>query len=794
MTEGIEIIINGRDNFSRAASAAASSLESLKRATAQNTDAVYYANGIMNKWTASQYKAAEAGGLLTDKARLLGSEVARGTMTIAQANRQYSQYEKQIKSSIWQSMSFNEKLNVMRERFAGVGMAMAKIAGAGAIVGLAGKQIYNFAREGARIEFVEQKFNRLAQAAGSTGEVFLQQLKTATRGTVSDFGLLEQGSNLLQLGLARNTEEAVRLSKVMTALGMDTGELTLALANQSKRRLDQLGLSLTKFNEIEARLKKSGMTKEEAFREAFLQTAEQTIETAGNMADTDYGAFLRLEAAVQNLVNEFKTGLPEMNFFGDTLLGTVEKVTMFLNGMRSLKRGETVLDWEAILGGEDVWVRQATDMEIAAKRGKKAADEFLKNNEKFLKDMRNRKSALSREERYTAMFQRGAAMTDFYSARYGIGAAEEAPAPEINYALLMTSGAAMTQINKAYAQSMDEINAALNEQIAKLQELEASGYAPLSQTIIDQKNAIRELYDASIAAEEAQKENINKTMSAILEQIGASEETQLEFARASGQISNDAFRQAEAMNAIAQAMAEGKLTAEQGVAAIQSFVENLSALDGMSVDAYINLYMNTFGGAHGNTAQTLAPLQNITNSPNINTGGAEIHAMASGGAVSGGFALTGDTATGLTPYSELVYMPHGGYVFNARQTRRILASGGVRPVRRPSGGWVAPLPMDDSPTLVSTALMGAYYNPKNDNVSEPPMVVSQTASIPSSPPPSTITAVQQEEIKQNRALQMTEDFSRSMKQTTELLKRLLEKTASENGIARAVVGQTSKYS
>lgn len=795
MTEGIEVIISGKDNLSGAASSAAASLESLKQKVEQQSNAIVYANGIMNKWTASQYKAAEAGGLLTDKARMLGQEVARGTMTIAQANRQYAQYEKQIQRSVWQSMTFGEKLGVVRKRIEAAQMSMLKFAGGAAIVGVATRQIYNFAREGARIEYVERKFNRLASAAGSTGDVFLKQLKQATRGTVSDFGLLEQGSNLLQLGLARNTDEAVRLSKVMTALGMDTGELTLALANQSKRRLDQLGLSLTKFNEIEARLKKSGMTKEDAFREAFLQTAEETIATTGNMADSSYGSFLRLEAAWQNLVNDFKQGLPEMNIFGDTLIGTVDKVRMFLDGTRALQKGETVIDWSAVFGGEDVWVRQTTMMEQSVKRGRLAAQEFLKLQQ--LDDLARRQAYYTkRDQRYTAMFARGAAMTDYYRQRYGLEGTQATPPAEaeINYQGMMAAGTAMTQVNAGYKQSIDEINAALAEETAKLQQLEAAGYSPLSQKIIEQKAAIQELQTAAVQADDARLDSAVKTVSALLEQAGASQDVQLEFARASGQISDDAYRQAEAMNAIAQAMSEGKMTAEQGVAAIRALVENLNALDGMTADAYVNLYMQTFGGAHGNTVQTLKPLQNLTNVQNINSGG--VTAMASGGAFDGGFALTGDTTTGLTPYSELVYAPHGGYVFNASDTRKILSSGAINPVRRPSGGWVTPLPMDDSPTLVSTALMGAFYKSKSSKGSSAGQTPKTAGEVPANvASTASATAITSEELAStSHAMTFaTEKIVQNAKETNELLRQLIAKTATEGGIARAVVGEGNKW-
>jgi hypothetical protein len=41
----------------------------------------------------------------------------------------------------------------------------------------------------------------------------------------------------------------VRLSGVAAQLGMDVGEMTLALTNQTTRRFDQLGVSVDGFDE-----------------------------------------------------------------------------------------------------------------------------------------------------------------------------------------------------------------------------------------------------------------------------------------------------------------------------------------------------------------------------------------------------------------------------------------------------------------------------------------------------------------------------------------------------------------
>jgi hypothetical protein len=69
---------------------------------------------------------------------------------------------------------------------------------------------------------------------------------------------------------------------------------------------------------------------------------------------------------------------------------------------------------------------------------------------------------------------------------------------------------------------------------------------------------------------------------------------------------------------------------------------------------------------------------------------------ASGGSFRG-WGIVGDSMTGLTQNTELVYAPHGAYVYNASQTRAILNRGGGRIPRYPTGGIIMSDP--ESPVI-----------------------------------------------------------------------------------------------
>jgi hypothetical protein len=102
-----------------------------------------------------------------------------------------------------------------------VALGMAKIVGVAAGVGYAAKQIYDFGRAGAELEFTRTRFDRLAESIGTTSDALLEDLHTATRGMYSDSELLASAGNLMALGLAKTHDEAVRLATVSGGLNMN---------------------------------------------------------------------------------------------------------------------------------------------------------------------------------------------------------------------------------------------------------------------------------------------------------------------------------------------------------------------------------------------------------------------------------------------------------------------------------------------------------------------------------------------------------------------------------------------
>ena len=169
------------------------------------------------------------------------------------------------------------------------------------------KRAYEFAREGADLEYMASKFDNLTASIGTTTDALMKDLRSATEGTVSDMNLMTSATGFMALGLADSHDEVVRLTSVAGQLGMDMNELVLTLTNQTTRRFDQLGVSVAGFDEKVQALEATGMSANDAFNEAFLQQAEEQIERVGSVTEESIGSFMRFEASIGNLAKKMQT-------------------------------------------------------------------------------------------------------------------------------------------------------------------------------------------------------------------------------------------------------------------------------------------------------------------------------------------------------------------------------------------------------------------------------------------------------------------------------------------------------
>lgn len=210
--------------------------------------------------------------------------------------------EKGLKSSKGSLQGLNKSLGSM---ITTAGMAAASIAG----IGISLKKVYDFAKEGADLEFARSKFDNLSKSIGTTSTLLMTDLREATSGMISDAELVASAGNIMSLGLAQTHDEVIRLTNVAGALGMDMNQLVLTLTNKTTMRFDALGVSVDGFEEKVKSLEKTGMSANEAFSEAFLQQAEEQIARVGSKADSTAGDIARLETSFENLSDSAKIAL-----------------------------------------------------------------------------------------------------------------------------------------------------------------------------------------------------------------------------------------------------------------------------------------------------------------------------------------------------------------------------------------------------------------------------------------------------------------------------------------------------
>jgi hypothetical protein len=191
---------------------------------------------------------------------------------------------------------------------AGIGSSFKSAAiGIGAVVGvlgaaaLAGRQLYATLREGAQLQTIKQRFDKLSESIGTTADAMLGKLRTATKGMIDDMSLMSSASQIISLRLADNESQVTRLATVVGTLGWDMQQVIQTFANMSTMRLDALGLSVKEVENKAAELEKQGYSTAEAFKEAVILAGEARLDVGG-VSEAE-AAFKRFEASITDTKN-----------------------------------------------------------------------------------------------------------------------------------------------------------------------------------------------------------------------------------------------------------------------------------------------------------------------------------------------------------------------------------------------------------------------------------------------------------------------------------------------------------
>ena len=551
---------------------------------------------------------------------------------------------------------------------------LAAVSGAALAVGASLKKVYDIGREGAQLDLTTVRFDRLAKSIGTTSGALMGDLRTATRGLYSDMELAASATDFMALGLAKTHDEAVRLAAVSAGLNMNMNQLVLTMTNMTTMRFDALGVSVDGFKEKVKELEKTGMSTNDAFKEAFLQQAEEQLERVGHAADTTMGEFMQLEASIKNWGDALKMSVSDgMNPFLDNLNYIIEKATGAGDAMEELKaRSATsirVLQGVGTLGLSEVFRWAAGGV-----------GELIDKQQEL--DEQSKRSIATREELKRQYYDGAKYVKGYHVEIKELTEAEidaAAAADEMNDAnkTFMSTLMDVQSQTEQFTEANDELRQSIYD-LTKEQEGYKEGsdaYNEIGAKIDEQKKKVKELAKEHELASK-------KIVFAMLQQMAAS----------------DGLTDTEVGNLVAIGVQWGILD-ETTAAATRSLIGEAEGFSASLDDPNFKLkFMN----------QTLKQIEKKAGTVwdffvNIHTSGSfsvpttmggsggggvvPYVAQASGGAFNG-WALTGDTMAGPTANSELVYAPNGAYVYNASQTKKMLNSGIPR---YPTGGAIPSL-------------------------------------------------------------------------------------------------------
>ena len=283
----------------------------------------------------------------------LGDEVASGNKTLEQAAGEYKKVEGELEKyrrelGLVDDAQEQANTNVTQGGLKWTEFASKLLVAKQALTTIAavGREVYATIGEGAELELAEQRFSNLTESIGSTSDAMLHDLSAATGGMMSDAQMMASASQIISLGLANTQTDVVDLASLVSQLGWDMQQVIMTFANNSKARLDALGLSVTDVNARMKEFEAQGYDTDRAFDMAVIAAGKDKLALLGSAAGTTVGDMARLEAGIANVTDGLKTefadaAAPAVNWLADLAQGFVEtgraadaahtSVTAFIN-------------------------------------------------------------------------------------------------------------------------------------------------------------------------------------------------------------------------------------------------------------------------------------------------------------------------------------------------------------------------------------------------------------------------------------------------------------------------------
>lgn len=242
--------------------------------------------------------------LLGRKMSDLGREVAKGNLSVQEANQKYKEFENTLVDVGSSAGKSNTGLGSLITTYGKLAAALGSLT-------IIAKKSYEAFEEGAVLQKARSEFDNLAESINTTGDALLNNLGQATKGMATNAELIAASSDIISLKLSTNQEDVVRLANVTTRLGTDMQQLVQTFANNSIARLDALGLAVTDVKNRQQELVEAGYDLDSAFKMAVIEGLEARVELLGDASETTAGKIQQMKVAWRDASDAIKTGFAE---------------------------------------------------------------------------------------------------------------------------------------------------------------------------------------------------------------------------------------------------------------------------------------------------------------------------------------------------------------------------------------------------------------------------------------------------------------------------------------------------
>lgn len=255
----------------------------------------------VSKLSLEQEIASQKARDLSKRTAELADAVRSGKKSFDDAERELEQYRKELGLVDAESKRGEGGFKRFATAAAGVGAALGTAA-------IAAKQAYDALKEGAALNTAANQFDILTGKVNTTADALLGRMREASQGFATDAELIASGNQIISLGLAKTEDDVANLAAVIGGLGLDMQQVILTFANNSKARLDSLGLSVEGVNERIRELEKRGDVQGDIFDAAVLELLIERNNELSSAISEEEKAVRRAETAWNNFVDARKRG------------------------------------------------------------------------------------------------------------------------------------------------------------------------------------------------------------------------------------------------------------------------------------------------------------------------------------------------------------------------------------------------------------------------------------------------------------------------------------------------------